>query len=58
MDCIVYFEGTVSYSGRRIYIYIPTEYQEKLKPLHGKRLRLIAILENEKICEHIQEYEA
>jgi len=47
VDRVVYLEATVASSGKRIILYVPREYQEKLQPLHGRRLRLIAIIEGE-----------
>ncbi len=47
MDCVLYLEATVATSGRRIILYVPVEYQEKLRPLHGRRLRLIAVIEGD-----------
>ena len=47
MDCVLYLEATVATSGKRIILYVPVEYQEKLRPFHGARLRLIAIIEGD-----------
>jgi len=47
--CTIYmFEASVSkYSGNRIVLYPPKEYQEKLKKHHGSKVKVIVVIEGE-----------
>ena len=47
MVSIYVFEGKVVKTGIKYLIYPPKEYQEKLKKLHGKRLKIIVIEESD-----------
>jgi hypothetical protein len=47
MVSIYVFEGKVVKSSRRYLIYPPKEYQERLRKLHGKRVKVIVIEESE-----------
>ncbi len=43
---IVYvFEATVVKSGAKYLIYPPKEYQEKLKHYHGRKVKVIIVIE-------------
>ena len=37
----------IKYGGGRYIIYPPKEYQEKLKKYHGKKVKVIVIIESE-----------
>ena len=47
--CEVYvFEASVSkYSGNRVVLYPPKEYQEKLGKHHGKKVKVLVVVESE-----------
>ena len=48
MDKVIYFEGTLTTSGktrRKLIIYVPVEYHHKLEQHLGKKLHIIAITE-------------
>jgi hypothetical protein len=41
------FEASVSkYSGNRIVLYPPKDYQEKLRKFHGKKVKVLVVIEN------------
>ena len=51
MDCIVYVEGSVTkVTGRDIGIYVNREYQDKIKDLLGRRVRVLVIIDD---CEKV-----
>ena len=46
MSVVYSFEGkVVKFAGNRYIIYPPKEYQEKLKKHHGRRVKVIVIIE-------------
>jgi len=46
MSVVYSFEGkVVKFAGNRYIIYPPKEYQEKLKEYHGRRVKVIVIIE-------------
>ena len=48
MGVIYVFEvKVVKYAGNRYVIYPPKNYQEKLKKLHGERVKVIVVKEND-----------
>jgi len=47
MTSIYVFEGRVVRTSRRYMLYPPKEYQEKLKKLHGKKVKVIVIEESD-----------
>jgi hypothetical protein len=48
MSTIYVFEASVSkYSGNRIVLYPPREYQEKLRKFHGRRVKVLVIIESD-----------
>ena len=48
MSVVYNFEGKIiKFAGNRYIIYPPKEYQEKLKQYHGKRVKVIVIIESE-----------
>jgi hypothetical protein len=47
MVTIYIFETRIAKSGRRLVIYPPREYQEKLRKLHGERVKVIVVKESE-----------
>jgi len=47
MSIVYVFEAKViSYGRGRYIIYPPKEYQEKLKQLHGRRIKVIVVKES------------
>jgi hypothetical protein len=47
VDCIVYVEGSVTkVTGRDVGIYVNREYQDKIKDLHGRRVRVLVIIDD------------
>ncbi len=45
---IVYiFEASIVRMGNRYYIYLPKEYQNKIAKLHGKKIKIIAVIGEE-----------
>jgi len=44
---IYVFEGKVVRAMKRYILYPPKEYQEKLKKLHGKKVKVIVIEESD-----------
>ena len=47
MTSIYVFEGRVVRTSRRYMIYPSKEYQEKLKKLHGRKVKVIVIEESD-----------
>ncbi len=48
MSLVYNFEAKIiRYGGGRYVIYPPKEYQEKLKQLHGRKVKVILIVELE-----------
>ena len=47
MVSIYVFESKVVKSSQRYLIYPPKEYQERLRRLHGKRVKVIVVEESE-----------
>jgi hypothetical protein len=48
MSTIYVFEASVSkYSGNRIVLYPPREYQEKLRKFHGRKVKVLVIIESD-----------
>ena len=47
MVSIYVFEGKVVKTGEKYLVYPPKEYQEKLKKLHGKKVKVIVIEESD-----------
>ena len=46
MDCLTYLEGTVArINGRDVGIYVSRGYQDKIRGLQGRRVRVILIIE-------------
>jgi len=46
MGVIYIFEAKVVKTGQKYLIYPPKEYQEKLKKLHGEKVKIIVIKES------------
>ena len=47
MSLVYIFEASVSkYSGNRIVLYPPKEYQEKLRKFHGKKVKVLVVIES------------
>jgi len=46
MALIYVFEGKVVKTGTKYLIYPPKEYQEKLKQLHGRKIKVIVVKES------------
>jgi len=47
MSEVYVFEASVSkYSGNRIVLYPPKEYQEKLRKHHGRRVKVLVVIES------------
>jgi hypothetical protein len=48
MSTIYVFEATVAkYAKDRYVIYPPKDYQEKLRKFHGKRVKVLVIIESD-----------
>jgi hypothetical protein len=48
MGLVYVFEGKViRYGGGRYVVYPPKEYQEKLRKLHGEKVKVIVVKESE-----------
>ncbi len=48
MSTIYVFEASVSkYSGNRIVLYPPKDYQEKLRKFHGRKVKVVVIIESD-----------
>ena len=47
MSLVYIFEASVSkYSGNRIVLYPPKDYQERLRKFHGKRVKVLVVIES------------
>jgi len=46
MVSIYVFEASVVKTGGKYLVYPPKEYQEKLKKLHGKKVKVIVVEES------------
>jgi hypothetical protein len=47
MSLVYIFEASVSkYSGNRIVLYPPKEYQERLRKFHGERVEVLVVIES------------
>ncbi len=46
MTSIYIFEAKIVKTGEKYLIYPPKEYQEKLKKLHGEKVKVIVIKES------------
>ena len=46
MVSIYVFEGKIVKTGEKYLIYPPKEYQEKLRKLHGKKVKVVVIEES------------
>jgi len=47
MASIYIFEGRIIRNSKRLMIYPPKEYQDKLEKLHGKKVKVIVIEESD-----------
>lgn len=47
MVSVYVFEAKIVKTGEKYLIYPPKEYQEKLKKLHGEKVKVIIIKEND-----------
>jgi hypothetical protein len=48
MSLVYIFEASVSkYSGNRIVLYPPKDYQERLRKFHGERVKVLVVIEND-----------
>lgn len=48
MSIVYSFEAKIiKYGGGRYVIYPPKEYQEKLKQFHGRKVKIVVIVERE-----------
>jgi hypothetical protein len=48
MSTIYVFEASVSkYSGNRIVLYPLKDYQEKLRKFHGRKVKVLVIIESD-----------
>jgi hypothetical protein len=48
MSLVYMFEASVSkYSGNRIVLYPPKDYQERLRKFHGKRVKVLVVIESD-----------
>jgi hypothetical protein len=49
MDCVVYLEGSVTkVTGRDVGVYISREFQDKIRGLQGRRVRVLVIIDEYK----------
>jgi hypothetical protein len=49
VDCVVYVEGSITkVTGRDVGIYVNREYQDKIKDLLGRKIRVLVIIDD---CE-------
>jgi len=49
MDCVLFLEGSITkVTGRDVGIYVIREYQDKIKDLQGKKVRVLVIIDD---CE-------
>jgi hypothetical protein len=48
MSLVYIFEASVSkYSGNRIVLYPPKDYQEKLRKFHRKKVKVLVVIESD-----------
>jgi len=48
MNLVYMFEASVSkYSGNRIVLYPPKDYQERLRKFHGKKVKVLVVIESD-----------
>ena len=48
MSLVYIFEASVSkYSGNRIVLYPPKDYQEKFRKFHGKKVKVLVVIETD-----------
>jgi hypothetical protein len=48
MSLVYMFEASVSkYSGNRIVLYPPKDYQERLRKFHGKKVKVLVVIEGD-----------
>jgi hypothetical protein len=48
MSLVYMFEASVSkYSGNRIVLYPPKDYQERLRKYHGKKVKVLVVIESD-----------
>jgi hypothetical protein len=48
MSLVYTFEASVSkYSENRIVLYPPKDYQEKLRKFHGKKVKVLVVIESD-----------
>jgi len=46
--CFVYiFEATIVKTGIKYLIYPPKDYQEKLKKFHGRKVKVLVVIETD-----------
>jgi len=49
VDCVVFLEGSVTkVTGRDVGVYISREFQDKIRGLQGRRVRVLVIIDD---CE-------
>ena len=47
-NCKVYIlEATIAKSGPRIYLHLPAREQRRIQHLHGKKVRLLLVVEED-----------
>ena len=47
MDCVVYLEGSVTkVTGRDVGVYISREFQDKIRGLQGRSVRVLVIIDD------------
>uniref|UniRef100_A0A7J2U4Y0 Uncharacterized protein n=1 Tax=Ignisphaera aggregans TaxID=334771 RepID=A0A7J2U4Y0_9CREN len=50
MSLVYMFEASVSkYSGNRIVLYPPKDYQERLRKFHGRKVKVLVVIENDQL---------
>ncbi len=47
MVTVLMFEANVIKMGSRYYIYPPKQYQERMAKLHGKKVKILLVYEEE-----------
>lgn len=45
VSMVYVFEATIVKSGQKYLIYPPKEYQEKLSSYHGRKVKIIVVIE-------------
>jgi len=51
MVTVLMFEANVIKMGSRYYIYPPKQYQERVAKLHGKKVKILLVYEEESPCK-------